>query len=91
VDNFQKISATSGGLTGVEFDDRFGTSVAPLGDLDGDSVPDLAVGVRFDDDGNSSNGDANRGAIQILYLNADGTVASQQKISDAAGGFGGHA
>jgi len=89
VDNFQKISATSGGLTGVEFDDRFGTSVAPLGDLDGDSVPDLAVGVRFDDDGNSSNGDANRGAIQILYLNADGTVASQEKISDTAGGFGG--
>jgi hypothetical protein len=55
-----------------------------LGDLDGDGVGDLAVGVAGDDDGG-----LDRGAVWILFLNADGTVKFHQKISDTEGGFAG--
>ena len=38
----QKISDTQGGFTGIlDESDRFGTSVASLGDLDGDGVGDV--------------------------------------------------
>ena len=79
----QKISDMQGGFGGVIGDlDKFGTSVASLGDLDGDGVGDLVVGVLHDDDGGSG-----RGAVWVLFLNSDGTVKSEQKISDTAGGF----
>jgi hypothetical protein len=83
VKDVQKISATVGGFTGpIDSADAFGVSVAALGDLDGDDVPDIAVGERGSDDGGS-----NRGAVYILFLNADGTVKDEQKISDTVGGF----
>ena len=73
----QKISDTEGGFTGaLDENDFFGVGVASLGDLDGDGVVDLAVGAYFDDDGG-----LNRGAVWILFLYADGTVKSQQKIT----------
>ncbi len=79
----QKISSTAGGFAGaLDNGDRFGMSVAGLGDLDGDGVEDLAVGARGDDDGGT-----NRGAAWVLFLNADGTVRAHQKISDLVGGF----
>jgi hypothetical protein len=85
VKSHQKISDTEGGFTGVlDNDDTFGNSVALLGDLDGDGMGDLAVGARRDDDGGSD-----RGAVWVLFLNADGTVKSHQKISDTEGGFTG--
>ena len=53
----QKISDTEGGFTGILDDlDIFGISVASLGDLDGDGVGDLAVGVLVDDDGGTDRG-----------------------------------
>jgi hypothetical protein len=85
VKSHQKISDTEGGFTGILDDgDRFGQSVAWLGDLDGDGVGDLAVGAINDDDGGS-----NRGAVWVLFLNPNGTVKSHQKISDIEGGFDG--
>ena len=81
----QKISATEGGFTGnLDDEDLFGLGVASLGDLDGDGVGDLAVGAFFDDDGGTD-----PGAVWILFLNADGTVKSHQKISNTQGGFTG--
>ncbi|MCZ6851907.1 MAG: hypothetical protein O7F17_09720 [Planctomycetota bacterium] len=81
----QKISSTQGGFTGTLDDaDRFGISVAALGDFDGDDLEDLAVGAVLDDDGGNA-----RGAVWVLLLNADGTVKAHQKISDTQGGFTG--
>ena len=88
VNSHQKISDTEGGFTGILNDgDSFGSSVARLGDLDGDGVGDLAVGARSDDDGGGGNN--NRGAVWVLFLNTDGTVKAHQKISDTEGGFTG--
>ena len=85
VKSHQKISDTAGGFGGTLDDrDRFGISATALGDLDGDGLGDLAVGAYLDDDGGR-----NRGAVWILFLNADGTVKASQKISDTAGGFAG--
>jgi hypothetical protein len=56
----------------------FGRSVAGLGDLDGDGVNDAAVGARRDSD--------DRGAIYVMFLNADGTVKNSVKIDDSVGG-----
>ena len=79
----QKISATAGGFTGtLGPQDQFGTSVAPLGDLDGNQVRDIALGAQ----GDSESG-APRGAIWILYLNTDGTIKGHQKINEVTGNF----
>ena len=89
VKSAQKISPIEGGLVSdVEFGDEFGSSLAAGGDLNGDGVPDLIVGCAKDDDGGWDLG-ADRGAARILFLNPNGTVKYQQKISALAGGFGG--
>jgi len=81
----QKINDTNGGFGGaLDYLDHFGWSVASLGDLDDDGTPDLAVGARNDDDAVFD-----AGAVWILFMNPDGTVGGEQKISGAAGGFGG--
>jgi hypothetical protein len=82
----QKISDTEGNFTGSLglSGDGFSSSVASLGDLDGDGVYDLAVGAPEEDDDGFDGG-----AVWILFLNADGTVKSHQKLSDTEGGFAG--
>ena len=69
--------------------DNFGTSVAILGDVDGDGIDDLAVGAPGDDDGSHSPLQGNVGAVWILFCNASGGVKSAQKISAEEGGFTG--
>ena len=56
----------------------FGISVVSLGDLDGDGVPDLAVGAEFD---NASG--TYRGTVHVILMNADGTVKSTSEINGA--------
>jgi hypothetical protein len=81
----QKISRLAGDFGGdLSTGDLFGYAVSGLGDLNGDGIPDLAVGAPFDDDGS-----ANTGAVYILFLRADGTVNSYQKISTQSGLFRG--
>jgi hypothetical protein len=69
------------GLSGfngaVEEGDLFGFSLAPLGDLNGDGVADLAVGAPRTD---NLPGDQ-LGAVWILFLAADGSVDSHALIS----------
>jgi len=81
----QKISDTAGGFTGViDDEDYFGKAVATIGDLDDDGVIDIAVGSYRDDDGAND-----AGAAWILFMNKDGTVKGEQKISETEGGFDG--
>jgi hypothetical protein len=85
VDIEQKISNDEGKLSLIDVlddDDQFGSAVAELGDLNGDGILDIAVGAPLDDDGGTD-----RGAVWILFLNADGTVQFTQKISDSEGFF----
>lgn len=81
-----KISSLSGNFNGqLDNSDLFGVSSTNIGDLDGDGVKDIAVGASSDDDGGTD-----RGALWILFLNADGTVKSHQKISSVEGNFNGN-
>jgi len=64
--------------------DRFGTSIADIGDLDGDGVDDLAVGAHFDDEcGSCGHDNPNRGAVHILFMNTDGSVDSTVEINSS--------
>ena len=65
-------------ITGSSY---FGSSVASLGDLDGDGVTDLAVGAQNDSTGGSA-----RGAVHVVLLNADGTAKSDVKIAHQLNG-----
>ena len=47
-------------------------------------MPDIAVGAINDDDGGT-----NRGAVWILFMNANGTVKSHRKLSNTEGNFTG--
>ena len=81
-----KISSTLGLFFGqLDNDDLFGLGALDhLGDMDGDGLPELAVGARHDDDGGP-----NRGAVWILELFSNGLCAGFSKISAASGGFSG--
>jgi len=74
----QKIGHQTGGGPTVNIRDLFGSSLSSVSDLDGDGVSDLAVGAYGADD--------TRGALQVLFMNADGTVKGSQKIGHQTGG-----
>ena len=83
VDSFQKISEIHGNFLPLLDDgDKFGHTVANLGDLDGDGVDDFVIGADQDDDGGPD-----RGATYILFMSNEGIVKSYQKISSTQGGF----
>ena len=82
-DGFIKIEEGSGGFNAdLDSGDRFSRDHDQAGDIDGDGVLDLVVGARSDDDG-----ETDAGAVYILFMNTDGTVKSNQKISALEGGF----
>ena len=64
-------------IAGVANDERFGSGVTPIGDLDNDGVNDILVGNEAGDDTNALSGE-----VHILYLNSDDTLKESQKISN---------
>ncbi len=82
-DNYIRIEEGSGGFfADLDPGDRFGRDHDVIGDVNGDGVKDLVIGARSDDDGQTD-----AGAVYILFMNNDGTVQSNQKISMLEGGF----
>lgn len=69
----------------------FGTSLSTLPDLNADGRRELVVGSSLDDDNDGAvvGLSINRGAVWIMQMNADGTAATADKISDTAGSFTG--
>jgi hypothetical protein len=67
---------------GVEPDDsdRFGSAIAPIGDFNGDGVPDIAVGASGDEDNSA-------GAVHLVCLEENGGVASNSKIGHESSGL----
>ncbi len=73
VKTHQKISNTEGGFSGILRNlDQFGAAVGAPGDLNGDGIPDLAVGAP------------RAKTIWLLWLNRDGTVQADLAIPDLA-------
>ncbi len=57
-------------------DDRLGTDIAAIGDLDGDNLGELAITAPGDDDGGTD-----RGAIHVVGFDAVGAVRSLATLS----------
>lgn len=80
VHHHTKIASNQGGFGSIDSDTWFAYDSTNLGDLDGDGIDDLAVGHRVYDQ-------YERGAVQILFLNADGTVKSNTTITKGQSGL----
>lgn len=84
VDKYQKISSTAGSFSSsIANGDNFGSSLAGLGDFNGDNIPDIAIGAYQNDDGGNA-----RGAVWVCALDTGGSVKKEQKISNVDGNFG---
>ncbi|MCX6256847.1 MAG: FG-GAP-like repeat-containing protein [Bacteroidia bacterium] len=76
VNSYQKISSTQGNFCDPLADySYFGWSVTGIGDLNSDGIPDIAVSSF------------NVSLVWVLFLNANGTVQSCQKIGNGLGGM----
>lgn len=56
-------------VTDLEEGDQFGYSLAAPGDMNGDGVPDIVVGARFDENVNAT--ELNTGALFLVCLDGD--------------------
>ncbi len=82
-ESFVKIENGLGGLDAdLDAGDRFARDHDAIGDVNGDGVIDYVIGARSDDDGG-----VDAGAVYILFMNSDGSVSSNQKISTEEGNF----
>ena len=92
VDSTVEINDSTANGPNIDNIDVFGTSVANIGDLDGDGVNDLAVGAPKSEEPNSASSAAdccvgskpysNRGEVHIMFMNSDGSVKSTVEIDD---------
>ena len=78
VKNTVKINDSTQNGPSLSNNDRFGVSVADIGDLDGDGTRDIVVGAHEDD-----NGGTGSGAVHIMLMNSNGTVKNTVEINDS--------
>lgn len=79
--SFRVAADLNGAPTLVPDDGLAYVSSASVGDLDGNGVVDLAVGAAGE-----TYDDSNRGAVYILFRNADGSVGSSVRIASEING-----
>lgn len=72
-----KITAKSGDNLDYKpvFESNFGAAIAGMGDVDGDGIPDLAIGSRYGD------------SVLVCFMRRDGTVRASRNISYGVSGF----
>ncbi len=72
-----KITAQSGDALDYVpvFESNFGAAIAGMGDVDGDGIPDMAVGSRYGD------------SVLVCFMRRDGTVRASKNISYGLNGF----
>ena len=83
VKSHNRITYQSNGLQDLVDNDNWGRNIVKINDLDGDGVDEIAVGATADTTYNVGRG----GSVRILFMNADGTVKSVQKIDNLSGNF----
>jgi len=81
VSSSQKISQTSGYLT-ANLHTEFGSACDDMGDVNADTMIDLAVGCRDDD-----TGAVDTGAFFLLFLDTNYMVLSHLKFASLTSGF----
>jgi hypothetical protein len=78
--NFSSVGfGLGGGPPSEEIFTSFGSSIATLGDLNGDNVTDFAIGAKYNQD---SGGAASSGAVYICFMNSNGTINKFIKHGD---------
>lgn len=79
----QKISNSEGNFNAnLPSIAHFGWAVEPLGDIDNDGVPDIAVGAP-----NMKRYDVTVGAVFLLHLTRDGTVKTYTELTNGQNGL----
>lgn len=80
LDSLIEICKNTGGFVGNN--SLIGRSIDVIGDLNDDGYDDIIVGEPGNDDGGTD-----RGAVWILFMDANQNVSSEQRISDTQGDF----
>lgn len=83
VASYKKITrGGNGGPTSIGIASQFGYSICLLGDINHDSIPDLAVG------GHAHDAPTDNGAVWVLKLRRNGTVKGSNIITNGSAGIG---
>jgi FG-GAP repeat len=86
VKSWQRLLSDSGLAAQIDDYDAFGSSLAVIGDIDGDGGREVAVAATDDTTGSGS--DSPRGAVYIVSFASNGSIKATQKIASGLGGFG---
>jgi len=78
IDSTVEINSTTTNGPTLVLNDDYGISVAGIGDLNRDGIPDIAVGADSTDVGGED-----RGSVFIHYLNTNGSVQSTVELNDS--------